>query len=325
MNVGVCDYAVTKTTFEGVVVTLEQLRIFVCVAERLNMTRAAEALHITQSGVSASISALESTYGTPLFDRVGRRIELSVAGHAFLAEAEKVLNQVRSAQRTLSDLSNLRRGTVSICASQTVGNYWLPQLIADFQESFPHLGIELHISNTAGVGRMVLDGGVELGLVEGRFADPALRGFEIDGDRMCVVVPPGHPWATRAPSQEALLHAGWVVREEGSGTRSEFIRALDAMGLDTGELNIRLELPTNESVRSAVMAGVGPGALSDLVVREAVQSGALVRVPVDLPRRAFRMFHHAERKLSRAAEMFLKSLPAPRRTEAPELRLVANA
>ena len=305
--------------------TLEQLRIFVCVAERLNMTRAAEALHITQSGVSASIGALETAYGTPLFDRVGRRIELSVAGQVFLGEAEKVLNQVRTAQRTLSDLSDLRRGRVSICASQTVGNYWLPRLIADFHDRFPHLSLDLHITNSAGVGRMVLDGDAELGFVEGAYSDPGLTGCDLEGDRMCIFVPPGHAWATRPPGPEALLRGGWVLRKEGSGARSEFLRALGAMGLDLRDLSISLELPTNEAVRSAVMAGAGPGALSDLVVREAVQAGALVRVPVDLPRRGFRMFHHAERKLSRAAEMFLKTLPAPRRMETPELRLVANA
>ncbi|MDP3869375.1 LysR family transcriptional regulator [Phenylobacterium sp.] len=304
--------------------TLEQLRIFVCVAERLNMTRAAEVLHITQSGVSASIGALESAYGTALFDRVGRRIELSVAGQAFLVEAEKVLNQVRTAQRTLSDLSNLRRGTVSICASQTIGNYWLPQVIADFRDRFPHLSIELHIGNTAAVGRMILDGGAEIGFVEGEYADAALTGFDLDGDQMCIFVPPGHPWASRAPSAEGLLRAGWVLREQGSGTRSEFIGALRSMGVPTADLDIRLELPTNEAVRSAVIAGGGPGALSDLVVREAVKAGVLARVPLELPRRAFRMLRHSERKLSRAAEMFLKGLPA-RRTEVRELRLVAMA
>ncbi|WP_332767031.1 LysR family transcriptional regulator [Phenylobacterium sp.] len=304
--------------------TLEQLRIFVCVAERLNMTRAAEVLHITQSGVSASIGALESAYGTALFDRVGRRIELSVAGQAFLVEAEKVLNQVRTAQRTLSDLSNLRRGTVSICASQTIGNYWLPQLIADFRDRFPHLSIELHISNTAAVGRMILDGGAEIGFVEGEYADAALTGFDLDGDQMCIFVPPGHSWASRAPSADGLLRAGWVLREQGSGTRSEFIGALRSMGVPTADLDIRLELPTNEAVRSAVIAGGGPGALSDLVVREAVKAGVLARVPLELPRRAFRMLRHSERKLSRAAEMFLKSLP-PRRAEVRELRLVATA
>lgn len=304
--------------------TLEQLRIFVCVAERLNMTRAAEALHITQSGVSASIGALETAYGTPLFDRVGRRIELSAAGRVFLEEAEKILNQVRAAQRTLSDLSNLRRGRVSICASHTIGNYWLPRLIAEFHDDFPHLAVDLHITSRAEVGRLVLEGGAELGFVEGCYADAALTDVELEGDRMSVFVPPGHAWATRGPGPDALLHAGWVLREEGSGVRSEFMRALAAIGVEPGDVNIRLELPTDEAVRSAVMAGAGPGVLSDLVIREAVQAGALVRVPMDLPRRVFRMFHHSERKLSRAAEMFLQTLP-PRRTETPELRLVAYA
>ncbi|HEY9235245.1 MULTISPECIES: LysR substrate-binding domain-containing protein [Phenylobacterium] len=305
--------------------TLEQLRIFVCVAERLNMTRAAEALHITQSGVSASISALENTYGTALFDRVGRRIELSVAGQAFLVEAEKVLSQVRNAQRTLADLSNLRRGAVSISASQTIGNYWLPQIIAEFNTRFPHLGIELHMSNTAGVVRMVLEGEAELGFVEGSHADAALTGSDIDGDRLCVFVRPGHPWAEHPPGIEALARGGWVLREDGSGTRSEFVRALGSLGVDTSTLDVRLELPTNESVRSAVLAGVGPGAMSELVAREAEASGALVRVAIKLPRRAFRMLRHSERKLSRAAEMFVKSVPASRPARAPEIRLAANA
>lgn len=308
----------------GFVMTLEQLKIFVCVAERLNMTRAAEALNITQSGVSASISALETAYGTALFDRVGRRIELSVAGEAFLSEAEKVLDQVQSAQRTLSNLSNLRRGTVSICASQTIGNYWLPPMIADFSKQFPQLGISLHISNSAGVARMVQDGRAELGFVEGAHADAALTGCDMDGDRLCVFVRPDHAWAKRVPSTEELTAGGWVLREAGSGTRSEFVRGLSMLGVPVSGLAVRLELPTNEAVRAAVQAGVGPGALSELAVREAEASGSVVRVPINLPRRAFRMLRHNERKLSRAAEMFVNGLSATRRPETRELRLVAN-
>lgn len=305
--------------------TLEQLKVFVCVAERLNMTRAAEALHITQSGVSASISALENAYGTALFDRVGRRIELSVAGEAFLVEAEKVLLQVRNAQQALSDLSNLRRGTISISASQTIGNYWLPNLIADFHRRFPRLQIVMHISNTAGVTRMVHDGEAELGFVEGANGDTALAGSDVGGDHLCVFVRPDHAWARRAPSLRELVEANWVLRESGSGTRSEFVSGLQALGADVRDLEVALELPTNEAVRSAIIAGVGPGALSELVVRDAEAAGALARVPVNLPRRAFRMLRHTERKLSRAAEMFVKGLSHAPRTEAPDLRLVASA
>jgi DNA-binding transcriptional LysR family regulator len=303
--------------------TLEQLRIFVCVADRLNMTRAAETLHITQSGVSASISALENTYGTPLFDRVGRRIELSAAGHAFLVEAEKVLRQVGSAQRTLADLSNLRRGLVSVCASQTIGNYYVPPIIAGFRRRWPNLDVGLNISDTAGVVRMVLDGRAEIGLVEREANDPALTSIAVEGDRICVVVTPDHPWAHAHVEPSALVGAGWVLREEGSGTRSEFIRALDAMGLPTAQLDVRLALPTNEAVRSAVMAGAGPGALSELVVADALASGALVRVDIDLPCRAFHILRHSDRKTSRAADVFLNSLPGwPAECERPMARTV---
>ncbi|MBS0359880.1 MAG: LysR family transcriptional regulator [Proteobacteria bacterium] len=288
--------------------TLEQLRIFVCVADRLNMTRAAEALHITQSGVSASISALEQAYGTVLFDRVGRRIELSAAGEAFLVEAEKVLRQVSCAQRTLQDLSNLRRGKVVLCASQTVGNYYLPAVIARFQERWPSLDTELSITNTAGAVRMILEGAAEIGVVEGEHSEPVLTNLRIPGDRICVVVAPSHAWARRAPDLAELAKVGWVLREEGSGTRSEFMRALDGLGVDPRDIDIRLELPTNEAVRSAVAAGAGPGVLSELAVAESVAAGLLVKVEVELPRRAFFILRHSERKLSRAADVFMKTL-----------------
>lgn len=306
--------------------TLEQLRIFVCVAERLNMTRAAEELHITQSGVSASISALENTYGTVLFDRVGRRIELSAAGHAFLIEAEKVLRQVGAAQRTLLDLSNLRRGAVSVCASQTVGNYYLPGVIAKFHVRWPSLDIALQITNTAGAVRMLAEGKAEMALVDGAYSDPALSCHQIKGDRICVVVRPDHPWARRSPTLADLQAAGWVLRERESGTRAEFLRQLQGFGVDASALDVQLELPTNEAVRSAVRAGAGPGALSELVAADAIAAGALVRVDLDLEPRAFTLLRQSERKLSRAADVFVKTLTgAPAECERPPLRSVGRA
>lgn len=288
--------------------TLEQLRIFVAVAERLNMTRAAEALHITQSGVSASIGALEQTYGTALFDRIGRRIELSAAGRVFLVEAQRVVEQMEAAERALSDLSNLRRGRVSICASHTIGNYWVPRALARFQDECPTLEIELSIENTAGVSRSVIDGRAEIGFVEGYLDECALRGFEIDGDRIAIVVRPDHPWAMRSVQPVELLEARWILRERGSGTRSEFISGLAKLGVQANRLQVGLELPTNESLKAAVLAGAGPGAVSTLVVEESLRTGELVAVPVPFPRRSFRVLRHHERKLSQAAAAFLHSL-----------------
>src|SRR4051812_21868181 len=106
--------------------TLEQLRIFLAVAEREHVTRAAEALNLTQSAVSAAVRALEERHGIALFHRVGRRIELSEAGRIFRNEAERVLARAQAAELVLSELGGARRGTLAVQASQTVASYWLP-------------------------------------------------------------------------------------------------------------------------------------------------------------------------------------------------------
>jgi len=141
-----------------------------------------------------------------------------------------------------------------------------------------------------------------------------------------VFVPRTHPWASRTPAPEELLTGGWVLREDGSGTRSEFMAGLVGLGLDPDQLEIQLELPTNEAVRSAVLAGAGPGALSELVVADALASGALARVDVALPSRAFTILRHAERKLSRAGDVFIKTLTGtPAECERPVMRPVGRA
>jgi len=112
--------------------TLEQLRIFVAVAEREHVTRAARDLNLTQSAKSSAIAVLESHYQTKLFDRVGRGIVLTTAGRAFLAEAKAVLARAEAAKHVLADLAGLRRGTIHLAASQTVGNYWLPRYLERF-------------------------------------------------------------------------------------------------------------------------------------------------------------------------------------------------
>ena len=127
--------------------TLEQLRIFVAVASELHMTRAAEALGITQSAASAAIAALESRHAIKLFDRVGRGIELSDAGRAFLPEAKGVLARASGAMQALDDLAGLRRGTVTIHASQTIAAYWLPKRIVRFREIHPQIEVKLAIGN----------------------------------------------------------------------------------------------------------------------------------------------------------------------------------
>lgn len=289
--------------------TLEQLRIFVAVAEREHVTRAAEALHLTQSAVSAAIAALESHYGVGLFDRVGRRIELNEQGRIFLGEARAVLARAAAADLALAEMSGLKRGTLAVQASQTIASYWLPSRIVAFRHAYPQIDISLTMGNTAQVAKAVTEGRAELGFVEGRIDEPLLEQRVVDRDRLVIVVAPDHPWAGAgqlAPTD--LLSGEWVLREAGSGTRSEFEVALAERGLATDRLKVALELPSNEAVRAAVEAGAGAAAISELVAEPGLHAGRLKAVDFQLPDRLFHTMRHRERYHSKAGRAFLDSI-----------------
>lgn len=283
--------------------TLEQLRIFVAVAERQHMTRAAEALGLAQSAVSAAVAALESRHGVTLFHRVGRRIELTEGGRVFLGEAKAVLTRAAAAELALVEVGGLKRGTLSVHASQTIASYWLPQYLVRFHQAYPAVDIRLAIGNTAQVAEAVGSGAAELGFVEGMVDDPALVDEVIPGDRLLVVVGMSHPWVKRRRLEpQDLVEAEWVVRERGSGTRSEFEVALRAIGIKPKRLKYALEVPSNEAVRSAVVAGAGAAAISEMVVESLILTGRLHRVAFDLPARSFHVLRHRERYQSKAAQ-----------------------
>ena len=291
--------------------TLEQLRIFVAVAECEHVTRAAEALRLTQSAVSAAVAALESRYNVTLFDRVGRRIELNEVGRLFLGEARAVLARAAAAELALSEMSGLKRGTLSVHASQTIASYWLSPRLVAFRGAYPQIEVKLAVGNTAQTAKAVIDGTAELGFVEGRVDDLALQQSTIDQDQLTIVVGAGHPWAHKKRLTEKDLAEGdWVLREPGSGTRSEFEAALSGRGVSPEALKIVLELPTNEAVRAAVEAGAGVTAISELVVEAALRAGTLVAMAFPLPTRPFLVLHHRERYQSKAAQEFLKIITA---------------
>jgi DNA-binding transcriptional LysR family regulator len=286
--------------------TLEQLRVFVAVAERQHMTRAAQALNLAQSAASAAIAALESRHGTKLFHRVGRGIELTEAGRLFLAEAKAVLARAEAAELTLAELGGLERGTLSVQASQTIASYWLPRHLVAFRRAYPRVEIRLTVGNTAQVAAAVHEGAAELGFVEGAVNDPVLVSTTVARDRMVLVVGSEHPWAERERVEaRELLSSEWVLREPGSGTRSAFEAALESFGLAPGALRVALELPSNEAVRAAVEAGMGATVISASVAAASLEVGLLHRVGLGLPDRAFHVLRHRERYQSRAADALL--------------------
>jgi len=282
--------------------TLEQLRIFVAVAERQHVTRAAEALNITQSAVSAAIAALEARHDVRLFDRVGRGIVLNDVGRALLAEARVTLDHAAGLDHMLAGFRGLERGSLRLAASQTIGGYWLPRWLADFRKRYRGITVALDITNSEGVAEQVAGGKVELGFVEGVIDEPALSRWPIAEDALLAVQAGNAP--VRADAAW-IRSTEWILREEGSGTRSTFEAVLSGMGIDPGDLKVALVLPSNEAVRSAVIAGAGAAVLSTVVVTSALSAGHLHALPLGIPPRRFFGLRHRERQPSRAAEAFL--------------------
>jgi DNA-binding transcriptional LysR family regulator len=285
--------------------TLEQLRVFVAVADRRHVTRAAKDLGITQSSASAAVAALEMRYGARLFDRVGREIRLTETGRLFLPEARAVLDRVATARSVIEDRSSEATGTVAVGASQTIASYWLPRRLASFHAA--HLGVRLDvvIGNTSEIEGAVVEGAVNLGLVEGPTQHPALLRCRVGQDRLMLVVAAEQPPLPEIESGRLDLRSiSWVVREEGSGTRVVLQDLAQREGLKFDDLNIFLVLPANEAVREMVEAGAGATIISEHVVASAVAAGKLRAVPIDLPPRDFALVRHRDRHLS-VAQMAL--------------------
>ncbi|MBD2213008.1 LysR family transcriptional regulator [Nostoc linckia FACHB-104] len=264
--------------------TLDQLRIFLAVAEHLHFTRAAEELYITQPAVSAAIQSLEQEYRVKLFHRIGRHIEIAEAGKLLQEEARKILDQVSLTERGLRELNNLQRGELKLGSSLTIGNYWLPSKISEFKSQYPGISVNCTLANAETICAGTAMGQFDLGLVEGD-VKPELQttmDYEIIGsDRLQIVVGKTHPWFERGEVELIeLTQTPWVMREPGSGTQQRFEEALQNWGINLSELDVMLVFNSGEMAKAAVESGVGATGISELMVKKEIQLGTLRTIRV---------------------------------------------
>jgi DNA-binding transcriptional LysR family regulator len=294
--------------------TLDQLQIFIAVAQREHVTRAAEALGLAPPSVSAAVASLEREFGTKLFHRVGRGIVVTEGGKLLLDEARALVKHGDAVKLAMREFTGLSRGRLQIKASQTIASHFLPPRLVDFHRAYPGVALVVSVGNSTEVVDAIIRGNVELGFVEGpeeEFQDPRLAIELIARDDLVMVVSANHPWKSSEKLTASDLTAGkWVLREEGSGTRAAFVKALDALGVPYGKLNIVIELPSNEAVLAAVLAGAGATILSASVCADRIKTGRLKRLPVSIAPRAFYAVQHGDRYRSRAVSALLEILRA---------------
>ncbi len=283
--------------------TLRQLRIFVAAARTLSFSRAARDVHLTQPAVSMQIRALERIAGLPLFERGRGRLRLTAAGEELLVHAHRALGELRDAEEALAALAGLSRGRLTIAVVSTA-KYFAPKLLAQFTKSHPGIELRLLVNNRAEVVRLLAEDEVDLAVTGTTPHELPLAAKPFARHPLVVVAPPDHALARRRRVTPAeLAGAPFLVREPGSGTRAAFERFLRSARVHAGRTT---EMQSNETIKQAVMAGMGLAFLSAHAVGLELAAGYLVVLPVEgLPvYREWNVVHREGKVLSPAAAAF---------------------
>ena len=299
--------------------TPDQLITFAAVAEHLNISRAAVALHLSQPAVSGQLRQLQEEFGEPLYQRDGRGIRLTPSGAQLAEYAQRLRDTYRQAHAYRDALRGFERGVLRVGASTTLASYLLPYLIAEFQRRFPEIAIQTAGGNTADIIHSL--GSLDIAMIEGPVGADLPPGTGVHSwreDEIVAIVPREHPLAQREAARSAAAEAGalalsatfdelaaypLVLREEGSGVRQLVERAFSRHGLP---MRVALEVAGVEGVKEAVRAGMGIGFVSAMSMRH--EDNALARVslgPAPLTRRFSILVPH-ENAPSRVAERFLE-------------------
>ena len=252
-----------------------RIRVFRTVAHHLNFSRAAEELLLTQPAVTQQVKALEDEFGVPLFDRSGGHISLTPGGNTLLPFADRMKELSDEAFTAVAEASGEQAGALSIGASQTIGQYLLPNLIAGFLKVNPRIRVTAQSGNTDAMLEALVSRKIHLALIEGPSLRKDLRIEPFMQDHMVLVVPASHEWADQEVAIDALKEQPLLMREFGSGSRRVVEKALLGAGLKKKDLKISMELDSTEALLSAVEAGLGVTFVSRWAVRNHLSLGTL--------------------------------------------------
>ena len=286
------------------------LALFHAVAQAGSISAGAAAVRVSQPAVSKQIAELEASLGVQLLERLPRGCRLTEAG-AILADHARRWQAIEAdAARAIEEYRGLKRGRLSLGASQTIGGYLLPPVLAEFHRRHPEIELQVRTANTRQIEAALLDGSIEFGFTEGATGAPELAAEVFFEDELVAIAPAGHPLLRHAPlTARELCRESLIMREAGSGTREVFERALARKQLQFKPL---LELASPEAIKSAVACGMGLAIVSRLIVSQELQTKTLGLVPLkDLSlRRPLRRQWVRGRTPSPAAARFLALLAA---------------
>ena len=250
-----------------------RLKVFRAVAEHLNFRKAAEHLFLTQPAVTLQIKALENDLGVRLFDRTAGRISLTRQGLILLGYADKAANLISEAERELGAGDGKVSGELPLGVSTTIAQYVLPRLLGAFLAEHPRVQLSLHSGNTSEIVRLLLDGKVSVGLIEGPSRDRGVRAEPFMEDELVLITP--RNFESDHLSRSEFVASSLLMRERGSGSRRVVETALEKAGFKLKSFKKIMDLDSTEAIKSAVEAGLGVGFVSRWAISKELELGSL--------------------------------------------------
>jgi len=288
-----------------------KLKVFCTVAETKSFSKTSQIIHLTQPAVSLQIQALEELYESKLFDRSSSSINLTSSGEVLYSYAKNILAQYAELEKEIGKITGLIKGSITIGASTTIGNYLLPGVVFNFKKTHPKIKINILIGNTNRVLDLLNSGVVEFGLVEGETTRSKIKVEALLTDELVFIIPAMHPLAKKKSiSILELMKEPFIIREEGSGTRQVIEKYLALHGIKISDMHIALVLGGIESIKEAVERGMGISIVSRWAARKEVQFGTLKYITAKEDRilRDFSLVMPKNAVFSHAVDEFLSYL-----------------
>ena len=257
--------------------TLQQLRILKAVASEKSFTRAAEILFVSQPSLSKQIKTLEHRLGILLFNRENNTITLAEAGKVFLQYSERILALCEESCRAVNDVKNGDRGSLTVGASQTIGTYLMPRVLALFAQNYPQINIKVQVDSTRIIAKNVMNQEIDIAVVGGDIPEELKKNLEIESfveDELILIIPKSHPFAIKKKkiiNKDDLYHLNFITLNSTSTIRKFIDNILVQNDIETKQFNVIMQLNSIEAIKTAVGLGLGAAFVSSSAIEKEIE------------------------------------------------------
>lgn len=257
--------------------TLQQLRIIKAIASEKSFTKAADILFMSQPSLSKQVKILENRLGILLVNRENNKISLTEAGKLFLQYSERVLSLCEESCRALNDLKNGDRGNLIVGASQTIGTYLMPRILALFAQNYPQINLAVHVDSTRIIAKNVVDREIDIAVVGGDIPEDLKKNLTIESfveDELTLIIPKSHPFAIKKKkyiNKNDLYHLNFITLNSHSTIRKFIDNILIQNNIETKQFNIIMQLNSIEAIKTAVSLGLGAAFVSSSAIEKEIK------------------------------------------------------